>query len=86
MRWVGSYQPSDMEEKDALAGIDHSEGHLLQSDELDLIFSFYFLPNKTFLTSVIIKSDNPVYEEELDALAARSLPVIGKVIGYGRRI
>lgn len=42
MRWVGSYQPSDMEEKDALAGTDHSGGHLLQSDELGLIFSFYF--------------------------------------------
>jgi len=37
--------------------------------------------------SVIVKSDNPVYgEEEFDAAAAKALPVIGKVIWYGRRI
>lgn len=37
--------------------------------------------------AVIVKSDNPVYgEEELDALAAKSLPVVGKVVWFGRRI
>lgn len=37
--------------------------------------------------SVIVKSDNPVYgEEEFDAASAQALPVIGKVIWYGRRI
>ena len=31
--------------------------------------------------TVIVKSDNPVYGEEvLDALTAQSLPVVGKVI------
>lgn len=35
-----------------------------------------------------IKSDNPVYreEEELDALTAKSLPLVGKVVWYGRRV
>ncbi len=37
--------------------------------------------------SVIIKSDNPVYGEEiLDETAAQALPVVGRVIWYGRRI
>ena len=37
--------------------------------------------------TVIVKSVNPVYEEEvLDALTAQSLPVVGKVIWHGRRI
>ena len=37
--------------------------------------------------TVIVKSDNPVYgEEELDALTAQSLPVVGKVVWFGRRI
>lgn len=37
--------------------------------------------------AVIVKSDNAVYdEEELDALTAKSLPVIGKVVWFGRRM
>lgn len=37
--------------------------------------------------TVIVKSDNPVYgEEEFDAQSAQALPVVGKVIWYGRRI
>lgn len=37
--------------------------------------------------SVIIKSDNPIYGEEiLDESAAQSLPVVGRVIWYGRRL
>ena len=37
--------------------------------------------------AVIVKSDNPVYgEEEFDAVSAQALPVVGKVIWYGRKI
>lgn len=37
--------------------------------------------------SVVVKSDNPIYgQEEMDELAAQALPVVGRVIWYGRRI
>ena len=37
--------------------------------------------------SVVVKSDNPIYgQEEMDELAAQALPVVGKVVWFGRRI
>lgn len=63
--------------------IEHNSIYVLQFDNELIVKRIQRKMNG----SVIVKSDNPMYgEEELDALAAQSLPVIGKVIWYGRRI
>ena len=75
---------------DDLILTDTSRGHIEHNSIYVLRFDNELIVKriqKRMNGSVIIKSDNPVYgEEELDALAAQSLPVIGKVVWFGRRI
>ena len=65
------------------SNIENNSIYVLQIDNELIVKRIQRKVNGT----VIVKSDNPVYgEEEMDALAAKSLPVVGKVVWYGRRI
>lgn len=65
------------------SNIENNSIYVLQIDNELIVKRIQRKVNGT----VIVKSDNPVYgEEEMDALAAKSLPVVGKVVWFGRRM